>query len=299
MNILIAGGAGFIGSALTAHLRSQGHTVTILDRKPPRDHNLPYHEVDLTKPLPDPALLDGHEAVVNLTGAPINQRWNEQIKQEIYDSRVGTTRTLVDALQRLDEPPAVFVCASAIGYYGDRGEEHLPESVPPGTDFMAHVCRDWEAAAAVASESGIRTVSIRTAPVLGTNSFFLKELLPFYRLGLGGPLGLGAQWFAWVHLADLLAIYTLAITDERLRGPVNATAPHPLRQREFAAALGRALHRPAVIPTPRFAVRLLYGELADSLFVSQRIEPTVLKARDYTWRQPDLAAALAQSLKKG
>lgn len=305
MRILLAGGSGFIGSALTAHLLEHGANVTIVDLQPPRSGHQPYYQLDLLRSAPDTHLPAGHDAVIQLTGVPINRRWNSAFKQRIYDSRIVATRNLVHALGKLPASPAVFVCASAVGYYGDHGDKRLTESSPPGTDFLARLCQDWEQEARGAVRFGARVVSIRTAPVLGRETAhrgaggpggILRQLVPLFRLGLGGPLGSGRQWFPWIHLDDLVRIYTLAATDARCRGAINAAAPDHVRQSEFARALGHALHRPALMRTPRWALRLRFGELADSLTASQRVEPRALTALGYTWKCPSLPEALQSIL---
>jgi uncharacterized protein (TIGR01777 family) len=219
-------------------------------------------------------------------------RWNPRKKAAIRDSRVDSTRQLVDVMSGLNRKPSVFVCASAIGIYGSRGEETLDEGAAPGDDFLAKVGVEWEREAARASEFGVRTVSVRTGLVLGDGGA-LGKMLPIFKLGLGGPLGNGKQWMSWIHIDDLVGLFMHAVNTESLRGPMNGVAPNPVRNTEFTKALGRALHRPAFFPAPAFGLRLGIGEFADVLLASQRVKPGVALRTGYEFKFPEINGALA------
>ncbi|MGE5569250.1 MAG: TIGR01777 family oxidoreductase [Rhodospirillales bacterium] len=278
MRIAVTGASGFIGRALTAKLAAAGHTVEPLKTR-------------------ESYVMPPCDAVVNLAGEPIAQRWTPEAKQRIRYSRVEGTLRLVESMARLSPPPAVLVCASAVGYYGSRGDEILRETSPPGQDFLAEVCVAWERAAAQAeSASGIRVVCLRTGVVLGRDGGAFQRMLPAFRLGAGGPLGSGRQWMSWIHLDDLTSLYEFALNESRLRGPVNAVAPHPVTNAEFVRALGAALHRPALIPVPAFVLRLLLGEMAGVLLDSQRAVPEAAQAAGFEFRYPELGPALSAIL---
>jgi len=244
------------------------------------------------------ATLEGTDAFVNLSGASIgNGRWTSARKAVLRSSRVGSTRVLVDAITRPSRKPKVFVCASATGYYGDRGEEILTEASEPGTDFLALLARDWEAEAVRAEYSGIRTVRLRFGMVLSGDGGALPRMLLPFRLGAGGRFGSGRQWMSWVVLEDAVEAARLAILSDAVAGPLNVVAPEPVRNSEFARILARALHRPAIFPAPAFALRLALGEMADPLLLSsQRVCPEKLLAAKFAFRFPDLRTALDRIL---
>ncbi|HOK44642.1 MAG TPA: TIGR01777 family oxidoreductase [Bryobacteraceae bacterium] len=277
MRIAVTGASGFIGRALTARLAAAGHTIEPLKTR-------------------ESFVMPPCDAVVNLAGEPIAQRWTPEAKQRIRYSRVEGTRRLVESMGRLTPPPAVLVCASAVGFYGSRGDEILRETSPPGEDFLAGVCVAWERAAAQAETFGIRVVCLRTGVVLGRDGGALQRMLPVFRFGAGGPLGSGRQWMSWIHLDDLTALYEFALNEPRLRGAVNAVAPHPVTNAEFARALGDALHRPAWIPVPAFALKLMFGEMAGVLLDSQRVVPEAAQAAGFDFRYPELGPALSAIL---
>jgi len=277
--VLVAGASGLIGGALSAAVVAAGDEVVRWGR------------ADRREALP--GVLAGCDGVVNLAGAPIlGRRWTEAQRLVLRRSRVEWTTALVKALAAANPRPQVLVNASAVGYYGDRGAETLAEDAPPGEGFLAGLCRDWEAAARGAEALGVRVVCLRTGVVLARNGGALRQMLPAFRLGLGGPIGDGRQYFPWIHLDDELAIIRAALGNAQWRGPLNAAAPEAVTSREFARALGRALHRPAIVPTPRAALRLLYGDAASVLFASQRVVPAALTAGGFMFRYPQLAAAL-------
>ena len=296
MHVLMTGSSGLVGSALTAFLEGSGQTVRRL-RRAPSD------AADSTSWNPSdgtfaPGAFDGIDAVVHLAGESIaSGRWSAARKRRIRESRVTGTQRLCEALLRLDEPPAVFVSASAIGFYGDRGAARLDESSAPGTGFLPHVCREWEAAAAPLRERGLRVVHLRIGIVLDESGGALKQMLPPFRLGVGGVLGSGDQYMSWVALDDLLGITLHALTNDTLAGPVNAVAPGAVTNREFTRTLGRVLGRPTVLPAPGFALRLLLGEMADALLLTgARIEPAVLRESGYEFAHTDLEPALRHIL---
>lgn len=278
MRIAVTGASGFIGRALTARLAAAGHTVEPLKTR-------------------ESFVMPPCDAVVNLAGEPIAQRWTPEAKQRIRYSRVEGTRRLVESMGRLSPRPAALVCASAVGFYGSHGDEILRETSPPGEDFLAEVCVAWERAAAQAESAfGIRVVCLRTGVVLGRGGGALERMLPAFRLGAGGPLGSGRQWMSWIHLDDLTSLYEFALNESRLRGAVNAVAPHPVTNAEFVRALAAALHRPALIPVPAFALKLMFGEMAGVLLDSQRAVPEAARAAGFEFRYPELGPALSAIL---
>ena len=297
MRILVSGSSGLMGGALCAWLPMQGHTVQRLVRRAAMGPD----EVSW-----DPAAgtlhgeaLEGVDAVVHLAGAGIaDERWTEARKAVIHDSRVRSTHLLAVALAALSRKPRVLVSASAVGWYGDRGDEWLDESSDPGTGFLAAVGRAWEGAAEPAVDAGIRVAHPRTGIVLARAGGALAKLLPLFRLGLGGPVGTGRQWWSWIALGDALAAMLHAIEHEDVRGPYNAVAPEPVTAGDFARTLGRVMARPASLPAPAFALRTVMGrELADeALLASQRARPAVLERTGFTFREPELEGALRRLL---
>jgi uncharacterized protein (TIGR01777 family) len=297
MRVLVSGSSGFIGRAVVRFLNDAGHEVVRLVRSPaPTAGRVSW---DPVADRIDTAGMAGVEGVVHLAGEPLaDTRWTPEKKVRIRESRVRGTRLLAEALAKLAPPPAVLVSASAIGYYGNRGDEVLTEASAGGRDFLAAVCRDWEAAAQPAAIAGIRVVNPRIGQVLGKAGGMLARMLPIYRLGAGGPLGSGRQWMSWIALDDLLGAVRLMLTNDGISGPVNLVSPHPTRNAEFARSLGRVLGRPAVLPAPAFALRLAFGELADdALLASQRVLPARLEAAGFAFRYPQLEAALRHALR--
>lgn len=287
MKVVVAGGSGFVGRALVSSLVADGHEAAVVSRKAGRvagARTVPWESVGRE--------LDGADAVVNLAGVSIGgPRWTAGRRESIRASRVETTRTLAEAISAATAPPRVFVTASGIDYYGDRGEETVDESSPPGRSFLAGVCVEWEAAAV---PSPARHVSVRTSLVVGRGAQAVRLMALPFRLFVGGPLGSGRQWFSWIHLDDLVAIYRLALADESLAGPVNAVAPEQLRQRDAARAFGAVLHRPAVVPAPAVVLRAALGEQADLLIHGRRAVSSRLGGLEF--RHPRLEAALAGAL---
>lgn len=293
--VAVTGASGLVGSALTAFLTSGGHRVVRLVRRPARRPD--ERHWDPVNPAPE--LLTGVDAVIHLAGASIAGRFTEAHKRAIQDSRIEPTRRLAKAAADSDGGPPTFISASAIGIYGfDRGDEPLTEKSRRGDGFLADVVADWEAATAAAAEAGLRVVCVRTGIVQAARGGTLKLSRPLFAAGLGGRLGSGSQWLSWIGIDDLVDVYHRALWDSRLAGPVNAVAPHAVRNVDYTTALARVLHRPAVLPVPSIGPRLLLGpqgsrELAEA---SQRVEPTRLLAVDHRFRQPTVGSALAHQL---
>jgi uncharacterized protein (TIGR01777 family) len=294
--IAVTGASGLIGRALVERLTASGHGVRRLVRG---SRTLPPGDVhwDPASGHLDPDALDGVGAVVHLAGEPIAHRWTPARKAAIRDSRVQGTTLLARALAALGEPPRVFLSGSAVGYYGDRGDELLDETSRVGTGFLAGVTDDWEQATHAASAAGIRTVLLRTGIVLAAHGGALERLLTPFRLGAGGPIGSGQQWMSWIALEDELRAIEHALWTPELQGPVNLVAPTPVTNAEFASTLGRVLLRPALLPIPGFALELLYGEMAEeTILAGQRVMPRALTASGFEWAYPTLEQALRQAV---
>jgi uncharacterized protein (TIGR01777 family) len=294
MRALVTGATGFVGRALVERLGG----ANVLSRDPARaggqEGARPF-AWDGKGPVPPEALV-GVDCVFHLAGAGIGRRWTAANKREIFMSRVLGTRAVVESIRRLAERPRVLVSASAVGYYGSRGDEVLEESSPPGEGFLAEVCRAWEGEAAAIESEGVRVVSVRFGVVLGRGGGALARMATPFRLWVGGPLGSGFQWVAWVHLDDAVGMLLHAATREAIRGPMNAVAPEPARNRDLAAAIGRALRRPAALQVPAPFLRLALGEMAQSVLSSQRARPVVAEASRYRWARPGLDAAVKEAL---
>ena len=294
----MTGSSGLIGSALVVHLEQQGHQVRRVVRRGPRAGD----EIswDPATGEIDGAGFDGLDAVVNLAGKSIGEdRGTEKVKQEVRDSRVQGTRLLAEALAQRDQPPQVLVNASAIGYYGDRGDEILTETSSSGRGFLAGLCREWEAATVPAAAAGVRVVHLRTGLVLSSSGGLMGRLLPFFRLGIGGRLASGRQWWSWIAVDDEVGLIEHALTNTDVTGALNATAPHPVTNREFTRTLARVLRRPAVVPVPRAALWAIMGrEFGDDVLASQRVTPAQAQATGYQFHHADLEAALRDILDK-
>ena len=297
MNLTISGASGFIGRGLLKVLGGAGHSLHVLSRH--AGTNLPngvrLSVWDPEKGPPPRESLETADAVLHLAGEPVAQRWTADAKRRIRESRISGTHHLVEALASLPRRPAALVCASAIGYYGSRGDEILDESAAPGSGFLPEVCLAWERAAQAAEALGMRVTLVRTGLVLDARGGALQRMLPPFRLGLGGRLGSGSHWMSWIHLADLLALFQFALA-QPIPGPVNAVAPQPVRNTEFTHELARAVRRPAVFPAPGLALRALFGEMAGVLLESQRVEPRAALAAGFRFRFPELGPALADLL---
>ena len=301
MNVTLTGATGLIGTKLVRALRDRGDAVTVLSRSPDKAGAALGVDAVAWDPLAGPApaaALAGRDAVVHLAGEPVAQRWNAEVKQAIRDSRETGTRNLVEGLRAVGAGgPAVLVSSSAVGYYGRHGDEPVPESMPAGDDFLAGVCVVWEREAQRASELGVRTVTIRTGVVLDASGGALKTMLPPFRMGVGGPVAGGRQYLPWIHVDDLVGLYLTALDDPSWSGAYNGSAPEPVTNKEFSRALGHALHRPAIAPVPAFALRLRYGDMADIVTEGQRAVPERALAGGYAFQHPDLAEALADTLR--
>lgn len=301
--IVITGGAGLIGSILFRMFNERGDKVYLFSRNPEdakrrvpgaagylkwRGNNADYS-----------AELEGMDAVIHLAGANVaGQKWNEPYKKEIYDSRIGSTRALVEAMKKLKNKPEVFVCSSAVGYYGDAGEQELAEDAKPADNFLADVCVQWEKEAQKAEEAGLRAVQIRTGVVLSPRDGALKKLLLPFALFVGGPLGNGRQWFPWIHADDIASMFVYAIDTSSMRGVYNGAAPQPLRMKEFAGALGKVMSRPAVFPVPEFILKLILGEGARVTLASQKVIPQRITEAGFKFRYPEIEEALRNLLSK-
>lgn len=297
MKIIISGSSGLIGTALVRDLIRTGDEVRRFVRRNPRRAEGEIFWNPETFKL-DRSQLEGLDAMVHLAGENIAQgRWTAAKKQRIYQSRVIGTRLVAEALAKLDRPPAAMICASAVGYYGDRTDEVLTEQSPAGSGFLARTCRDWEAAAAPAREAGVRVVHVRIGIVLSPKGGALRMMLPLFRKGLGGRLGAGRQYMSWVTAGDLVRIVAFLLHEESLSGAVNAVAPNPVTNRQFARSLGKVLRRPAIAPVPRLVLRLLLGKAADELlFASTRVHPTRLLAAGFAYQHEELEPALRHLL---
>lgn len=296
LTVVVTGATGLIGTALVERLRVSGHTVRRLLHSP-RGSVAGDVVWDVARAaLPVDALL-GADAIVHLAGEPIAHRWTDERKRAIRESRVRATEQLARGVRALDTKPRVFLSGSAVGYYGDRGDELMDETSVAGSDFLARVCVEWEHATAPIANAGVRVVLLRTGVVLNPAGGALARLLPIFRLGAGGPVGSGRQWFSWVGLADHVRATEHALVTDALRGPANLTAPNPVTNAEFATTLGRVLKRPALVPVPAFALRLLYGEMAEAtLIAGQRVLPKALSASGFTFAEPTLEGALRAEL---
>lgn len=298
MNIVIAGGTGFIGGHLTDHLLRHGHTVSILTRSPEEEHGSGARFVGWDGKTAGPwtQAIDGADAVINLAGKNLFTRWSDEQKKAILFSRLDSTRVLVQAMRQAERKPAVFISTSAVGYYGDTGEETVTEAHPPGNDFLADVCVQWEAASHEAREAGVRVANPRFGVVLEKDDGALRQMLLQFNLFIGGHLGSGRQFFPWVHMEDLVRAVTLPLEQPDLDGAYNVVAPHPVRMEEFADTLGDVMHRPSWLPVPEFALSIALGEAAEMLLNSQRVVPQLLVQRGFAFSFPTAREALLNIL---
>ncbi len=292
MKILVSGAGGLIGSAVSKALENTGHEAVPLIRasRPPYPGAICWQP---ERGKIDRAALNGVDAVVHLAGANIARRWTARVRRLILESRVNGTRLLCETLAGLENPPATLVCASAVGFYGDRGEAWLREDSSAGSGFLADVCRQWEDACQPAREAGIRTINLRTGVVLSDKGGALPKMLGAFRVGLGGKFGNGRQFMSWITLDDIARVVLFALNNSSVSGSVNAVAPKPVTNAEFTKILGRVLHRPTILAVPGFVLRLAAGEMADQmLLMSSRVEPAQLTARGFRFIHPDLEGAL-------
>jgi uncharacterized protein len=297
VRVLVSGSSGLVGSALVQRLGADGYEITRLIRG--SSSTAGQIVWDFAKPLA-PQSVSGFDAVIHLAGESITGRWTQSKKKAIRDSRVLGTRLLAEALARSASPPRVLISASAIGFYGDRNDEILQENSASGTSgFLPEVCREWEAATQPAVDAGVRTALLRTGIVLSAQGGALRQMLPPFRMGLGGRIGTGRQWMSWIDLHDEIGAIRHILTNESIRGPVNIVSPHPVTNAEFTQALASVLSRPAIFPMPAFAARLAFGQMGDELLLgSQRGEPAKLTANGYVFQRPYLRDALEDILKK-
>jgi len=296
MRILISGSHGFIGSAVHKSLEQGGDQLLRLIRQTQIAHsdevfwNLPDNFIDHSK-------LKNLDAVIHLAGENLFGRWNEKKKQAIHDSRIKSTVFLAQTLAAKEHKPKVLICASAIGYYGDRGELECTETTEAGDGFLTTVCRQWEQATLPASEAGIRVVNLRFGVVLGKEGGSLAKMLPAFKMGMGGPLGDGQQWVSWVSIDDAVRAVEFSLNNENLSGPVNVVSQQPVRNKEFAQAIGHALHRPEVVPVPKRMLKFMLGEMADeTVLASTKVLPHKLLSKGFAFEHPDLETALAAVL---
>ncbi|MHC4554093.1 MAG: TIGR01777 family oxidoreductase [Planctomycetota bacterium] len=296
MKILISGSHGFIGSAVHKSLEQGGDQLLRLIRQTQIAHsdevfwNLPDNFIDHSK-------LTNLDAVIHLAGENLFGRWNEKKKQAIHDSRIKSTAFLAQTVAAKEHKPKVLICASAIGYYGDRGELECTETTEAGDGFLTTVCREWEQATLPASEAGIRVVNLRFGVVLGKEGGSLAKMLPAFKMGMGGPLGDGQQWVSWVSIDDAVRAVEFSLNNENLSGPVNVVSPQPVRNKEFAQAIGHALHRPEVVPVPKRMLKFMLGEMADeTVLASTKVLPHKLQSKGFSFEHPDLETALAAVL---
>jgi uncharacterized protein (TIGR01777 family) len=308
LRVTVTGATGLIGPALVTALQDRGAEVTVLSRDPERaqatlgEGGASPLKAARWDPIGEPApatALAGRDAVVHLAGENVAQRWTAKAKQAIRESRVTGTGNLIAGLQRAEPRPRTLVSASAIGYYGPRGEEPLDEDAPAGRDFLAEVCSAWEREAERARELGMRVVQVRTGVVLDRDGGALQKMLAPFRLGLGGPVARGRQYMSWIHSEDLVGLMLAALEDERWSGPINATAPEPVSNRDFSRALGQALRRPALLPVPGLALRALYGEMSQIITTGARALPAKPLVLGYHFRHPRLPEALRSALAQG
>ncbi|MBZ5572638.1 MAG: TIGR01777 family oxidoreductase [Acidobacteriia bacterium] len=294
--VLISGSSGLIGGALLPALKASGWQVTRLIRgASPGEGAITW---DPSQPLA-PGVVSGFDAIIHLAGASIVGRWTDAKKRRIISSRVPSTQNLARALAEAPQPPRVLVCASAVGFYGSRGDEVLREDSPSGQGFVTEVCREWEAASQPAIDAGIRTAHTRFGIVLSAAGGALQKMLLPFRLGAGGNMGDGRQWWPWIDMADVVGAVLHVVAHESVHGPVNVASPNPVRNADFTRTLASVLSRPAIFPMPAFMARLVFGEMADDLLLaSQRVEPTKLLASGYSFHSPDLEPALRAILGK-
>jgi uncharacterized protein (TIGR01777 family) len=299
MRVTVTGATGRIGTRLVGALQRRGDEVTVLSRNAEKARAALGVDAVAWQPEQEPApaaALAGRDGVLHLAGEDVAQRWSAEAKRRILSSRELGTRNLVAGLRAADPRPGVLVSASGVDYYGPHGSERLTEETPPGSDFLAQVCVTWEREAAAAEELAVRVVRLRTGVALIKGGGALAKMLPFFRLGIGGPVAGGRQYMPWIHVDDLVGLYLAALDEPAWTGAVNATAPEPPTNKEFSRALGRALRRPAVAPVPGFAVQLLYGEMADIVVSGKRAVPDRAQALGFPYAHPELDEALRSAL---
>jgi hypothetical protein len=297
MKVLITGATGLIGTPLQKMLRDAGHELLLASRKPPKNES--YVQWDINDGFAAPEKLEGVDAVIHLAGENLNGlRWTDEKKKAIRDSRILGTRNVVDSISNLKQRPRVFASSSAIGFYGDRSDEVMTETSPPGKGFLPEVCREWEAEARRAEDAGIRTVLLRAGIVLSKDGGALGTMLTPFKFGLGGVIGSGKQWMSWISLDDHVAVIKFVLENKAIRGAVNSVSPNPVTNEEFTKTMGEVLYRPTFIPVPEFAVHLAFGEMGDTLLLdSTRVAPKRLDEAGFKFNFPDLKKALENAVK--
>lgn len=294
VKILITGGTGFIGKPLCEYLQAKGYFLTVFTRNLQKAHQrLPYQAIQLITDLSAIDLKEKFDAVINLAGEPILQRWTKRAKKELIESRKSLTEKLITYFKKMENPPRVLLSGSAIGYYGPHHDERLNEEGAPAASFSHTLCQTWENAAISAKDLGIRVCYLRTGIVLGQNGGALSRMKFPFKLGLGGKIGTGLQWMSWVHLEDMIRLIEFCIQNSQMEGPVNATAPHPLTNLAFTRALGKELHRPTFMTMPEFMIKFIFGQMGEELLLQgQRVIPAKLLQNGFTFSYPDLESAL-------
>lgn len=302
MKILVTGATGFVGTRVVNKLLSHGYEVNVLSRNivsaaMKLGSKCHYFQWANQSEMPPAESLQGVDGIIHLMGEGIaDKRWDENQKKKIYDSRIESTRSLIEAIKNQSVKPKVLVSTSAVGIYGDRGDEVITEESSTANDFLAKVCKDWEAEANRAADLGLRVAIIRTGVVLGKNGGALKKMLPIFKLGGGGPVGSGKQYMSWIHIDDLAGMYIEAIKNPAIVGPHNATAPNPARSKEFAKVLGKTLNRPAFAPAPAFALKMVFGEMSQVLLDGQKVMPNKFQKQNFQYSYPTLENALKESI---
>lgn len=303
MKIIVTGATGLIGKKLAKALIERGDEVIVFSRDAKKNRSIFSIEMDCVEwnyqhPEQWKSKLEDSNAIIHLAGLNLfAERWNDDFKKAVLESRAVSTKNLVDAIKSCNNKPEVFISASGVGYYGDSGENLLVEESPNGKDFLAKVCKTWENESAKVETANVRSVQIRTGLVLSTEDGALKQMLPAFKMFAGGPLGNGKQWMSWLHIDDIIGIYLHAIDNKVVAGAVNAASPNPIRMKEFAKKLGEVLNRPSIFPVPKFILKLIVGEAAEVVTASQRIIPDKLIKSDYQFKFTDLEVALRDLLK--
>jgi uncharacterized protein (TIGR01777 family) len=301
MKILVTGATGFVGQRVVKQLTDGGDQVVVLTRNIAKGalyfgNKCQYFMWSDTATLPPKEAFDGVDAVINLMGEGIaDKRWDEGQKKKIYDSRIVATSNLIEVIKGLSKKPSAFISASAVGIYGNRGDEEINESSTTADDFLSRICKDWEQAASKAKDLGLRTAIIRIGVVIGKDGGALKKMLPIFKLGAGGPVGSGKQYMSWIHVDDIAGMFVRAAKDSSLEGIFNGTSPYPARSKDFARELGKVLHRPAFAPAPALALKLVFGEMSQVLLDGQKVLPVKFKEKKFSYRYPTLEMALTES----